>query len=675
MKKFISLILSLTMIAGLCAAFTVSAAEEAKAPKITVDGKLDDWTGTHTLSVVGSGEFDGKKVTFYGTVTDEGIYLAADAYHDNYVDNDGTWWQNTDFEMYVNRIGNGSGHMWVAPQGPGGDGLSQEDVAKINAKMKTDEINGDTKYHTVIEVLLPVTLDAVAKNIANGTARVGVAFKADNDDEYINNSANTKKRNDQDPDGVSDLWVPLGTDPGGSKKTVVTAEGIFTEDEVDFGNYGINTSFRGFNYWEILTFDNKGGLQNYNNMKKFDNTIDALITASKLIETKENVTSLDSSYDDRVKVIKWEGTLTAKDTGDYTLIGHKVDNGFAMFVNDKKVYEFWGAEHWLEGGNLKSDLGSFHVDAGESYNVEMYFLGLGGGQKSLEMYATTTPDNIDSGKNINEAFTLSLTQEHYLDYARNYISELIPDGVAGEGTNHGQCVEENFKYDETIDKFLEISTETDKKVVQTISEAVVGGDFYLVTMDGYLTPKTTGEYTFGAFNVDNCFYMEINGTPVYEFWANGIYNANVEGNTYTKSIKLEAGKTYKFEAAFLEITGGEVIDLNAKIGDADAKHVNELFTFTTSHEHEWSDVNVTKAPTCGKAGEGTQTCSICGEEKKVSVPATGKHTYVDGVCSVCGAKENEPPKTGDAAAFISAVAIASLLGAAVVVSKKRTYNR
>ncbi len=38
-------------------------------------------------------------------------------------------------------------------------------------------------------------------------------------------------------------------------------------------------------------------------------------------------------------------------------------------------------------------------------------------------------------------------------------------------------------------------------------------------------------------------------------------------------------------------------------------------------------------------------------------------------------EETNPPQTGDAAAFISAVAIVSLLGAAVVVSKKRTYNR
>lgn len=669
MKKIISLILSLTMIAGLCTAFSVSAADDtAKAPKITVDGDLGDWEGLATLSVVGTGNFEGKKVTIYGVVTDEGIYLAADAYHDLYKTTEGEWWQNTNFEFFVNRSNNRNNQMWISAKG-----MSETDTTplksheEMTAAMVTKKVtSGATAYHTVAEVFIPVTLGFVADNIINGNAMVGVAWKTPGD--KINNG-------EANGGGEDEYWVPKKTYPDNEHKAAINAKGIFTQADVDYGNYGINVTSRTFNYWDILKYNYKGGLLDYTEMKKFDESIDALLTVSKLFEKNEKVTSLESSYDDKVKVIKWEGTLTAKDTGDYTLIGRKVDNGFTMFVNGEKVYEFWGCEHWIEGGYLKSDLGSFHVDAGKSYDVEMYFLGLGGGPKSLEMYATTTPDNLDSGANINDAFNFSLTKEHYLSYAREAWSEVLPDGVAGEGTNHGQCVEENFKYSETIGKLLEISTVFETKVIQSISEAAYPGrDYHLIMLDGYLTPKTTGDYFFGAFNVDNGFYMEIDGTTVYEFWANSIYNANAEGNTYPDSIHLEAGKVYAFSAAFLGITGGKQIDLNAKIGDGEAKNVAELFTFTTSHEHEWSEVEVTKEPTCGAAGEGTKTCLTCGETEKVKIPATGEHTFEDGVCTVCGAKEGTPPKTGDVAVFVAAIAIVSLGGAALVVSKKRRYN-
>ena len=69
-------------------------------------------------------------------------------------------------------------------------------------------------------------------------------------------------------------------------------------------------------------------------------------------------------------------------------------------------------------------------------------------------------------------------------------------------------------------------------------------------------------------------------------------------------------------------------------------------------EHTWNGGEVTKAATCGAAGEKTFTCTVCGATKTEEIPATGKHTPVDvpeqaatctkaghtaGVqCSVCG---------------------------------------
>ena len=51
--------------------------------------------------------------------------------------------------------------------------------------------------------------------------------------------------------------------------------------------------------------------------------------------------------------------------------------------------------------------------------------------------------------------------------------------------------------------------------------------------------------------------------------------------------------------------------------------------------HNW-DREVTTAATCGKEGAGIDTCTVCGEKKSVIIPATGEHTYKNGVCTGCG---------------------------------------
>lgn len=41
------------------------------------------------------------------------------------------------------------------------------------------------------------------------------------------------------------------------------------------------------------------------------------------------------------------------------------------------------------------------------------------------------------------------------------------------------------------------------------------------------------------------------------------------------------------------------------------------------HRHNWGDAVVTKAPTCTENGSQTMTCTICGQERTQSIPATG----------------------------------------------------
>ena len=63
-----------------------------------------------------------------------------------------------------------------------------------------------------------------------------------------------------------------------------------------------------------------------------------------------------------------------------------------------------------------------------------------------------------------------------------------------------------------------------------------------------------------------------------------------------------------------------------------------------AHEHSYTET-VTTPATCGTAGLKTFTCE-CGDSYTQEIPATGNHTYVDGVCSVCGAEETTGGETG-----------------------------
>lgn len=65
----------------------------------------------------------------------------------------------------------------------------------------------------------------------------------------------------------------------------------------------------------------------------------------------------------------------------------------------------------------------------------------------------------------------------------------------------------------------------------------------------------------------------------------------------------------------------------------------ELYKVVTAaaHEHSYTET-VTKEATCGEDGVKTFTCD-CGDSYTQSIPATGAHTYVNGVCSVYGAEE------------------------------------
>ena len=56
-------------------------------------------------------------------------------------------------------------------------------------------------------------------------------------------------------------------------------------------------------------------------------------------------------------------------------------------------------------------------------------------------------------------------------------------------------------------------------------------------------------------------------------------------------------------------------------------------------KHQWDEGVVTKDATCGEKGSAHYTCVVCDYETDQEIPATKKHTFEDGICTVCGAPE------------------------------------
>ena len=99
-------------------------------------------------------------------------------------------------------------------------------------------------------------------------------------------------------------------------------------------------------------------------------------------------------------------------------------------------------------------------------------------------------------------------------------------------------------------------------------------------------------------------------------------------------------------------------------------------TFVGEHtEHVFGEWETTKEATCTENGEQVRHCE-CGETETRVVEATG-HNYVNGVCG-CGAQDPNyvpeiNPGTGDNAMMFVILATVSMLGLAVVVSKKKVF--
>lgn len=136
----------------------------------------------------------------------------------------------------------------------------------------------------------------------------------------------------------------------------------------------------------------------------------------------------------------------------------------------------------------------------------------------------------------------------------------------------------------------------------------------------------------GAINWVNCIYTEDEGVNInWDLWG---LTKEVYVNIIKGTIPEEyEGNVDKYFDWFVQ-------EWNNQGGAADSARI---CGFEGSGLHKWGAEGVIKEPTCTETGMTGQTCEVCGKVKPGQVMEMIPHTYVDGVCTVCGSPEPSIP--------------------------------
>ena len=198
----------------------------ADASKFTVDGDLSEWADLNKIEIVGDPtdtvyNSGNKKVYFWGALTEEGIYLACDVYYDIYKSGNAQWYQNTNFEIFIDS----EAYQYYIY----GEALGETAARSTNIDesiMITTELTGEaTKYHSVVEAFISNDNIADGANWRN-SINIGLAWKTEGDiliGGGLSGTGNT---------GGDEYWTPHECTWPRSCEMVVTPSGLYA-----FGDY------------------------------------------------------------------------------------------------------------------------------------------------------------------------------------------------------------------------------------------------------------------------------------------------------------------------------------------------------------------------------------------------------------------------------------------------------
>ena len=146
----------------------------------SVDGDMSDWTAAEKTNPYKIPATDGRSVTVYATLRDDGLYLFYDAIHNNFVNNKPAWYDNTNIEFRL--ACDGGSQRFASADGQ----MSRYEFwDKANSRQVVESkfvsVKEGGKQHTTAEVFVPyMAMENLDKTSANVMA--GFAWKTGGED-------------------------------------------------------------------------------------------------------------------------------------------------------------------------------------------------------------------------------------------------------------------------------------------------------------------------------------------------------------------------------------------------------------------------------------------------------------------------------------------------------------
>lgn len=385
-----------------------------------------------------------------------------------------------------------------------------------------------------------------------------------------------------------------------------------------------------------------------------------------------------------------------------TLQQNASGSGIALFAKDSKniIIDFAGFTYEVTSGPVGSPgtkNQAFHLEKGSTVVLKNGTITntADGIRMIVQNYCDLTLDNmVLDGSNLNNKAPYTLSLNNGVVNITGNTSILAkeggvafdvyywPDGGYEEG------VQVTVNTTGTISGPIEISTDNtpnglpedaakhNKLIIQNINhEGIIKND-----LGNYDTDVVT--ISGGTFA-----YTPVRYTEDTVILSGGDYYVGTQANDVLKNPKTEEVTVLQAKG---ELTVADGIQLTNNTVSTITVNGNSIEPDGSLLIHDWEEFPA-KAPTCTEAGHAAyRKCHVCGlmldlnGNALTTVPviaATG-HNYQNGVCTVCGAREDvpapvTPPKTGDSAHPLlwSVLLLAALLGAGALCTGLRKRFR
>jgi len=210
--------------------------------------------------------------------------------------------------------------------------------------------------------------------------------------------------------------------------------------------------------------------------------------------------------------------------------------------------------------------------------------------------------------------------------------------------------------------------DTSKRTTLTTTQQVWTENGVTVTNDKASSTTNIADYSNPAR-----FYKGSTVTVAYTGMTKIVFNCNTAGYATALSNSI-SNATVSVSDKVVTVVLDAAADTFTTEGMSAQVRVDSITVTASTCEHVWSEMVQTSAPTCTETGVNTSTCTLCGETKTETVPATGHtYTYVDGSMTCACGDVAAISTIAEAKAYTSTSKVYYIKGIVTYVSGKNVY--